>query len=133
MDYKDFKLKIKGFQQSIQQNQEESDDEYSEILFQSTHRKIFAIYNHSSQKTKLTVEVHTTIPYQSYKIIDQPFLTSQLHTMIDLYSYLLQLQEQSFVIDVLPEESFWYASIELLSSSIDEQVVATLNLHEEVL
>ena len=133
LNYNDFISKIKEFETVLQEKRLSSVDDNSEILFISTYRRIFILDNLIKNSTKLTIEVHTNIPKRVTEISDQQFLNTQLHTMIDLFSYLLELQQNSFIIDALPEEAIWYASIELNPSNIDEQLFSLLNMNEQVL
>ena len=101
-------------------------DDYSEMIFSSKNRRIFLSYTLKSAITKLSIEVRPTIPVRESEILDQGYYTNQLENMIDLCKYLLRLQLNSFIIDSLPEEGIWYATIELPSSKIDNKFFTLL-------
>lgn len=131
MKYSEFITKLEKARQCILNKNKEEIEDLSKILFTSTHRRIFVVSSQVSGKVKLSIEVISTINSQYEEEVDQEFLTSQLHTIIDLLSYLLKLQKNSFLLDLLPEENIWYATIELENLEVSEQLFKLLNLDEK--
>lgn len=132
LDYKEFIGKIKSFQNTIQEKMTSESDDYLELIFSSVYRSVFIIHALKTKNIKLTIEVRATIPLDTPETPDQPYYNNQLQNMILLFTYLIELQENDFIIDVLPE-GIWYATIELNKKTMDQNMFNLLNLNKNIL
>ena len=126
MEYNEFINRLDSFKGKAKAILTNEIYDYSEMIFSSNNRRIFLNYTLNNAITKLLIEVRPTIANQEPEILDQAFYTQQLENMINLCKYLLKLQLNSFIIDSLPEEGIWYATIELPSSKIDNKFFTLL-------
>ena len=131
MEYPEFINRVDSFKGKAKAILTNEIYDYSEMIFSSNNRRIFLNYTLNNAITKLLIEVRPTIANQEPEILDQAFYTQQLENMINLCKYLLKLQLNSFIIDSLPEEGIWYATIELSKSKIDNKFFGTLEIDKK--
>lgn len=133
MDYDDFNTKIEKFFLNIEDNLTNLTDDVSEMLTATVFRRIFAVYDNDIKKTSIMVEINTNILNTDKEKVDQSFLANILQNMIKIFSYILELQQKGFLLDILPEEGIWYASILLQSSNVEREVYNLLYKYNELL
>ena len=131
MEYNEFINRLDSFKGKAKAILTNEIDDYSEMIYSSNNRRIFLSYTLKNALTKLLIEVRPTTPSQEPEILDQAYYTNQLENMIELCKYLLKLQYNSFIIDSLPEEGIWYATIELTRSKIDNKFLKLLESYEK--
>lgn len=132
MEYKEFIKKIEAFQNCIEEKIPSDIDDYLEMIFSSMYRSVFLVYSITTNTLKISMEIRATIPLNDPVTTDQLYFKNQLENMISLFTYLLKLQEYDFIIDALPE-GIWYATIDLQSNNIDQNVFNLLNINKNIL
>ena len=133
MNYNEFVSKIHAFKSAICLTLDEKNEYTSDVLFFTSYRRIFALYDQVHDKLKLTIEV-MTIPTEYTKSRPKyEQMNLLVKNMIEIGSYLLQLQQEHFLLDVLPEEGIWYATIEISNSTLDERLFNLLKLDKTIM
>ena len=104
MEYNEFIRSLESFESNVKGILPEDYEDYTEMIFATDYRRMFFSHNLKTEKNKLSIEVQATIPKRKTDLIEQAYYTEQLQNTIKLCNYLLELQKNSFTIDLLPEE-----------------------------
>ena len=128
MEYNEFIKSLKSFEGKSNEILTVEIEDYTEMIFATTYRRIFISHNLKTKKNKLSIEIRVTIPKTKTDLIDQDYYKQQLQNMIKICNYLLELQDNFFIIDSLPEEGIWYATIELENLHIDYNLFELLKI-----
>ena len=130
MEYNEFIRSLESFESNVKGILPEDYEDYTEMIFATDYRRMFFSHNLKTEKNKLSIEVQATIPKRKTDLIEQAYYTEQLQNTIKLCNYLLELQKNSFTIDLLPEEGIWYATMELKSLNIDYNLYNILKIEK---
>jgi len=130
MEFNEFAKRLEAFQVKVVKTLTMETDEFSEMIYSTDYRRIFLSYNAKNAKIRLIIEVSATIINTGSSPLDQKYYTNLLKNMLDLCNYLLELQKNSFSIDLLSEEGIWYATTELSTTKIENSFFKLLRIEK---